>query len=407
MGSPTPNRNNGQDRHMPSAPLPELGPQEPPSFELGAQEPPSFELGAQEPPSFELGAQEPPSLNDCLRVNRLYQDELMHAIKKLEELLAMNHENKEMLRVNTANPRKRPGQLAPRKRSRVVFTHPYFKDISGIGPPMNEDEVSRRRLCLQDPYLRRPKPWLEKDIASLQTSIRNNLIKTIMESCMERKLSLDQLCGMTNHSIDWLSISINDVGVNRTPQQCELMWKNKLSGNISAWTAKEDATLKELVAKLGRREWDKVAAQLGGRRTPFQCAERYMQHFSKHITSGAFTKEEDMKLLKLINEHTVDGEIQWNKVTFFMPSRTRMQLCYRWERVLSPNLRRGKFSEDEDKMLVIAVEAYGHDWVTVKEYLPGRTAHQCRERQVNKLSRVYARGHTSGLELRSRVGSLS
>ncbi|XP_072144367.1 uncharacterized protein [Dermacentor andersoni] len=395
--SPIPNRKNSQDRHTHSAPC------------------------------LEWGAQEPPSINECLRVNRLYQNELMSAIETLKEHLATNRENQKMVNELVANARKRPGQLPPRKRSWVVFGHPYFKDINGMRAPMNDDEVSRRRLCLQDPYLYGPKPWFDKEIALLQISIQKNLIKTITDSCMQRReylmqfkknncetakeveeldakvasleeMGLDQLREMTDRSIDWCAISANDIGIHHSPQQCELMWKNKLSRDVSAWTPKEDIVLKALVKKLGLHEWDKVAAQLGGRRTPFQCAERYMQHFNKCIKSGAFTKNEDMQLLKLIDEHRVDGEIRWDKVTLSMPTRTRMQLSYRWERVLNPNLRRGKFSEDEDKMLVIAVETYGHQWVTIKDYLPGRTSHQCRERYANTFSGNLVFGHWSPQE---------
>nr|XP_054918791.1 uncharacterized protein LOC126547228 isoform X4 [Dermacentor andersoni] len=395
--SPIPNRKNSQDRHTHSAPC------------------------------LKWGAQEPPSINECLRVNRLYQNELMSAIETLKEHLATNRENQKMVNELVANARKRPGQLPPRKRSWVVFGHPYFKDINGMRAPMNDDEVSRRRLCLQDPYLYGPKPWFDKEIALLQISIQKNLIKTITDSCMQRreylmqfkknncetakeveeldakvasleKMGLDQLREMTDRSIDWCAISANDIGIHHSPQQCELMWKNKLSRDVSAWTPKEDIVLKALVKKLGLHEWDKVAAQLGGRRTPFQCAERYMQHFNKCIKSGAFTKNEDMQLLKLIDEHRVDGEIRWDKVTLSMPTRTRMQLSYRWERVLNPNLRRGKFSEDEDKMLVIAVETYGHQWVTIKDYLPGRTSHQCRERYANTFSGNLVFGHWSPQE---------
>ncbi|XP_070376915.1 uncharacterized protein [Dermacentor albipictus] len=395
--SPIPNRKNGQDHHMHSVPC------------------------------LEWGAQEPPSINECLRVNRLYQNELMSAIETLKEHLATNRENQKMVNELVANARKRPGQLPPRKRSWVVFGHPYFKDINGMRAPMNDDEVSRRRLCLQDPYLYGPKPWFDKEIALLQISIQKNLIKTITDSCMQRReylmqfkknrcetakeveeldakvasleeMGLDQLREMTDRSIDWCAISANEIGIHHSPQQCELMWKNKLSRDVSAWTPKEDIALKALVKKLGIHEWDKVAAQLGGRRTPFQCAERYMQHFNKCIKSGAFTKNEDMQLLKLIDEHRVDGEIRWDKVTSSMPTRTRMQLSYRWERVLNPNLRRGKFSEDEDKMLVIAVETYGHQWVTIKDYLPGRTSHQCRERYANTFSGNIVFGHWSPQE---------
>ncbi|KAL1472531.1 hypothetical protein MTO96_022936 [Rhipicephalus appendiculatus] len=355
------------------------------------------------------------SLEDCLLMNRQYQAKLHKAIEMLTEKLAQNRENQATIQEFIANSKKRPWQLAPRKRSKVVFGHPYFKDIKGMRAPDNEDTISRRRNVLQDPYQRMPKAWHPKEIDSFRTSIRNNLINTIKDSCLQRRenliesqtgsskrevrkevkkldaqvarlneLSLDQLLKMTHRGIDWWAISEEDNGVYRTPLQCELMWKNYLSGDSSPWAAEEDAKLAALVKKLGLHKWDEVASQMGGKRTAFQCAERHMQRFNNCLKTGSFSKDEDAQLLKLLKEHTVEGEIQWNKVTMSMPSRTRMQLSYRWDRVLNPNLRRGKFSYDEDKMLVMAVEAYGENWAIIKDFLPGRTRHQCRERQVNQ-----------------------
>ncbi|KAH7983709.1 hypothetical protein HPB52_013800 [Rhipicephalus sanguineus] len=178
-----------------------------------------------------------PSLEDCLLKNQQYQAELNTAIEMLEEELAENREKQATMQKHIANSKKRPWQLAPRKRSKVVFTYPYFKDINGMN------------------------------------------------------------------------------GVYHSPLQCELMWKNYLSGDNSPWTTDEDAKLAALVKKLGLHDWDEVASQMGGKRTAFQCAERHMQKsnnclktgyknsFAGNVMLGEWSPAEDVHLLEVIKKH--------------------------------------------------------------------------------------------------------
>lgn len=44
-----------------------------------------------------------------------------------------------------------------------VFCVPYFKDISGYGPPANIDTQIKRSKKEIDHYLTHPKPWSQQE----------------------------------------------------------------------------------------------------------------------------------------------------------------------------------------------------------------------------------------------------
>ncbi|XP_040067477.2 snRNA-activating protein complex subunit 4 [Ixodes scapularis] len=349
---------------------------------------------------------------------------LLEAIEQLQILLRSNKDNKKLLE-NAVSPTI-SGQLHVGSRwytrSLVVFMNPYFKDIHGMRAPANEDEMKKKDLHEQDPYLKVPKMWHAKETNLLRNSVKLNLIKMIMEPLTTRleilerhaktdkesfkklqdlkaqidsikKMGVAELQKMANRSADWLMISAVDFQAERSPLSCELMWQNALSKSTVKWTKQEDAQLKAIAKEQNCKDWDTVAERMGGTRTAFQCAERYHHKLTSRIKKGHFSEEEDKNLLTLIALCRKGDEIPWTQVSYHMEGRTRTQLYYRWERALNPDLRRGKWSKEEDMMLIAAVQAHGERWTRIKDFLPGRTANQCRERYVNSFSGNYTFGH--------------
>jgi hypothetical protein len=48
-------------------------------------------------------------------------------------------------------------------RKAMIFGVPYFKDISGFGPPPNNDTRKKRAQHEMNHYMMNPRPWSEKD----------------------------------------------------------------------------------------------------------------------------------------------------------------------------------------------------------------------------------------------------
>ncbi|KAI3905526.1 hypothetical protein MKW92_053123 [Papaver armeniacum] len=89
------------------------------------------------------------------------------------------------------------------------------------------------------------------------------------------------------------------------------------------------------------------------------------------IKKGPWTPEEDIILVSYIQEH---GSGNWRSV----PTNTGLQRCskscrLRWTNYLRPGIRRGNFTELEEKMIISLQSILGNKWAAIASNLPERT----------------------------------
>jgi len=82
------------------------------------------------------------------------------------------------------------------------------------------------------------------------------------------------------------------------------------------WTTKEDEALRAAVDACGESSWHAVAAIVGSR-WPWQCRERWSYHLRPGIKKDKWSKDEDAKLLALVEEH---GS-KWTLISRELPRR--------------------------------------------------------------------------------------
>jgi len=97
-----------------------------------------------------------------------------------------------------------------------------------------------------------------------------------------------------------------------------------------------------------------------------------------------WTPDEDELLTEAVKKF---GDKNWTAVASMLGSlRTGQQCLHRWQKTLNPTIRRGRWEQEEDNLLAMAVRAYGAgNWRLIQKHVPGRTDVQCRERWVNIL----------------------
>lgn len=234
----------------------------------------------------------PADLEQCLTCNRAYRALLETAIEDLAERLEQNRQLQRELPKQLAERAKQP--LKPRLRKNwshsLVFHHPYFRDVNGMRPPMNEDERTKRANMEMDPYLVPSLPWTTKECHMLVEAVQANLLQQNLESLTNRKealaqkllatkgakkiaeltermnqldeqmaetrsLSLEELLERTSRSIDWLRIAAVDMRSHQTAFGCEMQWRHMLDVRLNrgAWTPEEDERLRALATKWGER----------------------------------------------------------------------------------------------------------------------------------------------------------
>ncbi|MFS7972038.1 putative transcription factor MYB-HB-like family [Helianthus anomalus] len=89
------------------------------------------------------------------------------------------------------------------------------------------------------------------------------------------------------------------------------------------------------------------------------------------VKKGPWTPEEDITLVSYIQQH---GPGNWRSV----PTNTGLLRCskscrLRWTNYLRPGIKRGNFTEQEEKMIVHLQALLGNRWAAIASYLPQRT----------------------------------
>lgn len=75
------------------------------------------------------------------------------------------------------------------------------------------------------------------------------------------------------------------------------------------------------------------------------------------------------------------GGKNWKKIAECLKNRTGVQCLHRWQKVLNPNLVKGPWTPEEDKIIIELVNTYGaENWSMIASHLNGRIGKQCRER---------------------------
>ncbi|CAK8568019.1 unnamed protein product [Lathyrus sativus] len=111
----------------------------------------------------------------------------------------------------------------------------------------------------------------------------------------------------------------------------------------------------------------------------------------QHTNKGAWTKEEDQRLINYIK---TNGEGCWRS----LPKAAGLLRCgkscrLRWINYLRPDLKRGNFTEQEDDLIINLHNLLGNKWSLIAARLPGRTDNEIKNYWNTHIKRkLYNRG---------------
>jgi hypothetical protein len=156
-----------------------------------------------------------------------------------------------------------------------------------------------------------------------------------------------------------------------------------------SWTSDEDAILKNLFSKYGRH-WSLIASQMEGR-TASQVAARWEKCLNPTLVKGPFTAEEDQAIEKHVQ---ANGPRRWPVVCAQLGSRRSPKQCReRWFNQLDPNVHQSPWTAEEDQKIFDAYQRVGPKWTLIASELPGRPDNAIKNRWNSSIAkRICASG---------------
>jgi len=151
--------------------------------------------------------------------------------------------------------------------------------------------------------------------------------------------------------------------------------------NQRKWTKEEDELLISLASKNKEKHWKEIAGRFR-KKNSLQCFSRY-KRIRPGIVKGSWKKEEDTRIINLVRQH---GKA-WAKISKLFGTRNGKQIRDRFINVLDPEIKKGKFTCDEDEQLIALFKKHGPKWATISKYFPNRTADMIKNRFHSSIKR--------------------
>ncbi len=150
------------------------------------------------------------------------------------------------------------------------------------------------------------------------------------------------------------------------------------------WTKEEDELLRLAIRQHGEKHWRLISENIPGR-TPIQCLHRWSKILKPGLVKGPWSTNEDKLLKEWVD---VEGPTKWSACAVRIPGRSGKQCRERWHNTLNPDVKKGEWTPEEDKVIFELQSSIGPKWTEIAKNLPGRTENSIKNRFYSTVRRM-------------------
>ena len=164
---------------------------------------------------------------------------------------------------------------------------------------------------------------------------------------------------------------------------CNSYTQNLDDDIFNKWSNEEDSILLKKAEVFNYHKWDKIAYFLPYK-NKVQCLHR-INFLRPNLKKGKWTREEDEKLLKLISIHGKN----WFNLSKIFKNRNAKQIRDRYVNILDPTINRTKFTQEEDNLILELFKKHGTCWSSISKKFNNRTCEMIKNRFYSHLKKKY------------------
>jgi len=150
------------------------------------------------------------------------------------------------------------------------------------------------------------------------------------------------------------------------------------------WTKEEDELLRLAIRQHGEKHWRLIAENIPGR-TPIQCLHRWSKILKPGLVKGPWSTTEDKLLKEWVDD---EGPTKWSNCAARIPGRSGKQCRERWHNTLNPDVKKGEWTTEEDRVIFELQSSIGPKWTEIATNLPGRTENSIKNRFYSTVRRM-------------------